>query len=136
MSDRAFLDTNVLIYALARNDSRATAAMALLAAGGVVSVQVLNEFVPVARRKLRMGWGDIIEAVSAVRALCTVVAPLTLATHDAAVRIAERYGFSFYDALIAAAAQLADCTLLYSEDFQDGQIIDGGLTVRNPFAAR
>src|SRR5207244_1109319 len=61
-------------------------------------------------------------------------APLTTDTHDAGLRIAAKYGFPFYDALIAAAALEAECTTLYSEDFQDGQVIEGRLTVRNPFA--
>ena len=133
MSDRVFLDTNVLIYALARDDSRAQTATDLLAAGGVISVQVLNEFVSVARRKLRMDWAEVIEAVNRIRTLCADVAPLTVATHDTALRLAARYGFGFYDAVIAASAQRAGCAVLYSEDFQDGQVIDGSLTVRNPF---
>jgi predicted nucleic acid-binding protein len=117
MSGRVFLDTNVLIYALAQDDRRAQVAADLLSAGGIVSVQVLNEFVSVARRKLRMDWRDVSDAVSRIRTLCHEVAPLTVATHDAALRIAGRYGFGFYDAVIAASAQLAMCTLLYSEDF-------------------
>jgi predicted nucleic acid-binding protein len=59
---------------------------------------------------------------------------LTIDTLDSGMRIAAKYGFQFYDALIAAAALAAECTTLYSEDFQDGQVIDGRLTVRNPFA--
>jgi predicted nucleic acid-binding protein len=58
---------------------------------------------------------------------------LTAETHDAGLRIASKYRFAFYDALIAAAALEADCTTLYSEDFQDGQVIEGTLIVRNPF---
>jgi len=68
-----------------------------------------------------------------IRTLCEQVAPLTVATHEAALRIAARYGFGFYDSVIVASAQLAKCSLLYSEDFQHGQSIDGKLTVRNPF---
>lgn len=70
-----------------------------------------------------------------MRAVCAIV-PLALETHDLGLQIAERYGFSIYDALIVAAALRAGCRTLYSEDLQDGQTIDGRLVVRNPFATR
>jgi hypothetical protein len=87
----------------------------------------------VARRKLGMGWDDVKDALAAVRILCPNPASLTVATHDAALKIAEMYGCGIYDALIAAAALEAKCTTLYSEDLQDGQLFEGRLTVRNPF---
>jgi predicted nucleic acid-binding protein len=133
MSAKAFFDTNVLVYALAENDPRSQKSEELLAGGGVVSVQVLNEFAAVARRKLGMEWNEVREALEAVRALCPNPVALTVATHDAALRIAESYGYGIYDALIAAAALQAKCATLYSEDFQDGQVIGGKLTIRNPF---
>ena len=133
MHDKAFFDTNVLIYAIAQNDPRSTRAEQLLASGGVVSVQVLNEFVSVARRKIRMPWKDVTEALDAIRILCPSPIPMTPDTHEAALRIAQQYGYGIYDALIAAAALEGDCTTLYSEDLQDGQVIDDKLTVRNPF---
>jgi predicted nucleic acid-binding protein len=134
MSDRAFLDTNVIIYAIAQNDPRADPAEALLAGGGVVSVQILNEFTAVARRKLDMSWDEVIEALAVIRTFCPRPVPITPDTHDAALRIAQRYGYGIYDALVAAAAIQAGCTILYSEDMQDRQVIDNQLTVRNPFA--
>jgi predicted nucleic acid-binding protein len=133
MSDRAFLDTNVLIYAIAQDDRRAPRAEELLAAGGILSVQVLNEFVFVARRKIRMPWKEVREALEAIRILCRSPVPITIDTHEAALRIAEEYGFGVYDALIAAAALKAKCVTLYSEDLQDGRIINDQLTIRNPF---
>ena len=54
--------------------------------------------------------------------------------HEAALKIAEQHGYGIYDALVVAAALEAECAILYSEDFQDGQTIDGRLTIRNPFA--
>lgn len=133
MSDKAFFDTNVLVYVVAQKDERTAKAESLVASGGVVSVQVLNELASVSHRKLRMSWEDIGDALDAIRVLCPSPVPLTTDTHDAGLRIASKYGFSFYDALIAAAALEAECTTLYSEDFQDGQMIEGRLTVRNPF---
>lgn len=133
MSDRAFFDTNVLVYVVGQKDERTANAEALVANGGVVSVQVLNELASVAHRKLGMSWDEIGETLAAIRVLCPSPTPLTIETHDAGVGIAEKYGFQFYDALIAASALEAECTTLYSEDFQDGQVIEGRLTVRNPF---
>ncbi|WP_225770734.1 PIN domain-containing protein [Inquilinus sp. Marseille-Q2685] len=132
MSAEVFLDTNILLYAIARDDPRAATAEALLAAGGMISVQVLNEFTSVARRKLGLSWDEVTEALSAIRALCAPAAPVTVETHEAALRIAERQGVNVYDALIIAAALQAKCRILYSEDMQDGHTIDG-LTIRNPF---
>ncbi len=130
----AFLDTNVLLYLLSSDAAKADRAEALAAAGGVISVQVLNEFVSVASRKLRMRMSEIREVLSAIRAVCSVE-PLSIETHDLGFDLAQRFGLTIYDALIVAAALLAKCRIVYSEDLQDGQVIEG-LTVRNPFAGR
>ncbi len=132
MSVKSFFDTNILVYAFAQNDPRAVAAEALLAGGGVVSVQVLNEFTAVAVRKLGMSWDEVLESLAAIRVLCPSSLPLTLATHEAGLRIARQYGYRIYDALIIAAALEAGCQVLLSEDLQHGQMIEG-LTIRNPF---
>ncbi len=133
MRAEAFFDTNVLIYAVAENERRAARAEELLASGGVLSVQILNEFTAVARRKLQMPWAEVAEAVEAFLVLCPSPISVTLETHTAARAIAEKMGCNIYDALVVAAALDAGCTTLYSEDFQDGQVIEGQLTVRNPF---
>lgn len=129
-----FFDTNVVLYLLSADTSKADRAEELVALRGTISVQVLNEFVAVASRKLHMQMIDVREALAGIRAVCAVV-PITIETHDRAVEIAERYGLSIYDALIAAAALLAGCKTLHSEDMQDGQVIERQLTIRNPFAA-
>jgi predicted nucleic acid-binding protein len=133
MPAKHFLDTNVLIYAVARNDPRASTAEALLASGSVVSIQSLKEFVSVARRKLGMSWKQVNQFLDLICILCPDPVPISLDTHKAAVAIAEKYGYSIYDALVASAALEAGCKTLYSEDLQDGQIINGQLTIRNPF---
>ncbi len=130
---KAFFDTNVLIYAVAQNDPRSAKAEALLARGGALSVQVLNEFASVARRKIHMSWNEVTEVLKAIRVLCPSPAPITVETHDAALAIAENYGYEIYDALIAASALEAGCIILYSEDMQHRQVLEGRLTVWNPF---
>jgi predicted nucleic acid-binding protein len=134
MSGKAFFDTNILVYVVGQEDQRTDAAEALLAGGGIVSVQVLNELANVSRKKLRMSWEEVDEALAAIRVLCPSPLPLTIDTHDAGRRIAVKYGYSMFDGLIAASALEAACDTLYSEDLQDGQVIEGRLTVRNPFA--
>jgi predicted nucleic acid-binding protein len=132
MSDKAFLGTNVVIYAFVSNDPRAEVAEKLLSSGGVVGVQVLNEFSAVARRKLCMTWDEVQGVLDDIRTLCARVIPITVELHEAALAVARCYGYRIYDALIVATAINAGCTTLYSEDMHDGQKIDG-LTIRNPF---
>lgn len=127
----AFLDTNILIHALVGAPPLAEAALALLEAGGTVSVQVLNECANTLRRKFSAGWPEIKLASERIRELCTVV-PVSEETHARGLDLAERYTFSTYDAMIVAAAQIAGCAVLYSEDMHDGLIIDR-LTIRNPY---
>ncbi len=129
MPAKAFFDTNVLLYAVAENDPRSAQAEELLAAGGVLSVQTLNEFVSVARRKILMSWSDVTEALDAFRVLCPSPLPITMEIHEAALKIA----YNIYDALVIAAALEAGCATLYSEDLHSGQMISGQLTIRNPF---
>ncbi len=129
-----FFDTNVVLYLLSADAAKADRAEELLAIGGTISVQVLNEFVAVASRKLRMPWIEIREVLAQIRAVCAVES-MTIETHEQALRIAERYGVSIYDALIVSAALLANCKTLHSEDMQDGQVIERQLTIRNPFAS-
>ncbi|MBN9561726.1 MAG: PIN domain-containing protein [Alphaproteobacteria bacterium] len=133
MSGKAFFDTNVLVYATAEHDARWPMATALLAGGGAISTQVLNEFASVARRKLKWSWPEIRDGLAGFQILCPNPLPLTVATHDAALVIAERDGVAFYDALIVASALEAGCSTLFTEDMQDGRRIAGRLTIRNPF---
>jgi predicted nucleic acid-binding protein len=133
MPAKDFLDTNVLIYAVAKNDARASQAEALLASGGVVSIQSLHEFVSVARRKLSMSWKEVNEFLDLICILCPNPVPISLDTHRGALAIAEKYGYSIYDALLVSAALNAGCRTLYSEDLQDGQVINRQLTIRDPF---
>ena len=118
MSGPIFLDTNVLISAALR---------------GVISVQVLNEFANVAHRTLRRPWPEIARALAAIRVFCPSPRPVTVGTHEAALAIAEQTGYQLFDTLIIAAALEAGCVTLFTEDLQDGQVIAGRLTIRNPF---
>ncbi len=128
-----FFDTNVLLYLLSDDHVKANAAETLIASGGIISVQVLNEFASVATRKLHMHIAEVREVLGTVRRLCTVRA-LSVESHDHGLEVADRYRLSVYDAMIVASAHQAGCKSLYTEDLQDGMAILG-LTIRNPFSA-
>ena len=132
--DTHFFDTNIALYLLSADPAKADRAEELLAEGGIISVQVLNEFAAVASRKLGMSWPEIREVLDQVRAV-SIVEPMSVETHERGLLVAERYGLSLYDALIVTAALLSGCSMLYSEDMQHGQIIEGQLTICNPFRA-
>lgn len=127
-----FLDSNVLIYLFSSDVSKADRAELLLADGGTVSVQVLNEVASVARRKAKLEFSALRDILGVVRATCSVKA-VDLETHELGLDIGERYRFSLHDGMIVAAALRAGCRILYSEDFQHEQSIGGSLVIRNPF---
>jgi len=129
---KPFFDTNVIVYAFQAGAHKQEAALSLLVGGGVTSVQALNEFASVARRKLGFGWTEIKEAVASICVLLPDPVPLRLQTHVRAVQMAERFNFSIYDGLIVAAALEAGCSVFYTEDMQHGRKIDG-LVINNPF---
>ena len=128
---RVFFDTNILLY-LIDTDAKAARAEALVKTGGVISVQVLNEFVAVARRRHSLTWDDIHDLLAGFRTQFQIET-LTIAVQERAVEIAATHRFHISDANILAAAELAGCRIVYSEDMQHGQRV-GGLTIVNPFA--
>jgi predicted nucleic acid-binding protein len=128
----SFIDTNVLVYIASSDPVKAEKAEALIARGGAISVQVLNELANVARRKMRMSWEDTHSFLSALRDLLTVH-PVTVEMHDTGLALAERYNLSTWDAMIAASALHAGCDTLWSEDMQHGMAFDGRLRIVNPF---
>jgi len=129
-----FFDTNVLLYLLSGDAAKADRVEALLAHGGTLSVQVLNEFAAVATRKLGMPLAEVREILGTLRRVCRVET-LSVQTHDRALDLLERYGYSIYDSLLLASALIAGGGRIYSEDFQHGQLIDRRLRIVNPFAA-
>lgn len=127
----AFLDTNILVYAQ-QTGPKAIISQDLIAQGGTISVQVLNELTNVLRKKDHRSWRDIELVLHDIDNALEPAVPLTAATSRAALALARDHGFSFYDALIIASATEAGCDVLYSEDLQHGRSI-GGLAIVNPF---
>ncbi len=127
-----FADTNVVLYLL-DTGPKADRAAQIMGQGPRISVQVLNEATVNCRRKARMTWDETAAFLEGIQELCRVE-PLTLQTHEVGRALAERYNLSVYDAIIAAAALIAGCTTLWSEDMHDGLLIESQLRIVSPFA--
>ncbi len=137
MSDKVFLDTNVLVYAFGMKkasipDTRSEIAQQIVIDRAVISVQVLNEFAQVCHRKVGLSWERIVASLQVIKELCGPAVPLTADLHEAAVELSRWHGFNIYDSLILAAAIKAGCTTVLTENMQYGQTI-GNLTIVNPF---
>uniref|UniRef100_UPI0035931CE8 PIN domain-containing protein n=1 Tax=Blastomonas sp. TaxID=1909299 RepID=UPI0035931CE8 len=117
-----FADTNVVLYLL-DDGPKADRAAGIMGQGPVISVQVLNEAMVNCRRKAKMSWDETGAFLDGIQALCRVE-PLTVQTHDVGRALAERYDLSIYDAIIVAAALLAGCTTLWSEDMHNGLLVE------------
>ena len=128
---KPFIDSNIVLYLLSGEAAKADRAEEILATGGVISVQVLNEVVSVCRRKLKMPWEEIDALLLAVKTFCDIQ-PLTVTSHEKAVEIAKRFQLSFYDANIVASVLLSGAEVLFSEDMHSGMLIDG-IRIQNPF---
>ena len=129
----SFFDTNLLLYLFSSSAKKADTVESLITEGGTISVQVLNEFAAVARRKLNMTIAEISETVDTLTQTLKVV-PLTLDMHRRGLEFTDRYGYSVYDAMILAAALDSGCTQLLTEDLQHQQRIESTLDIVNPFA--
>lgn len=127
-----FLDSNVLLYALGSEAPKRTRALALIAERPTVSTQVVNECSHVLRRKAGWAPAEVARELPILIGLMRVV-DVGMPHVREAWRIAERYGYGHFDSLIIASALAAGCQTLWTEDLQHGQIIDGALTLRNPF---
>lgn len=134
MSGKSFLDTNVLVYCYTETEPEKQAVAVALAEQSEtwVSTQVLQELANTLRKKFKISWSNIDATLQEVGQNLNLHTN-TYTTIIDATRIAERYGFSFYDCLIISSCLAIGCSVLYSEDLQPGQLIDGVLEIKNPF---
>lgn len=133
MTAKAFADTNIVIYAEGSDSHKAQLASAILESTPVISTQVVNETISALTRKYGFTLTEAHEVATSLLELCEVV-PVTADTIREAIRLAARYQLSHWDSVIVAAALLADCETLYSEDLQHEQLFENRLRVVNPFA--
>ena len=135
MTARVFADTNIAVYALDTDPQQQERAFSIMRRCPVISTQIVNEFVNVLTGKQRVPRDRVNRYACILLRRCEVVS-LTPRTVEKALFIGERYQCSHWDALVVAAALLAGCDTLYSEDLQDGQVFEGCLVVCNPFVTR
>jgi predicted nucleic acid-binding protein len=128
----SFFDSNVILYLASSDGAKVSRVEELLAEPGSISVQVLNECANVLRRKHDMPWPALRAFLLELREGLDVL-PVTIDIHEAGLRLAERYRLAIYDAMIVAAALSAECDTLWSEDMQDGLIVEKRLRIVNPF---
>ena len=134
MTERIFLDSNILIYSYSSTElKKRVAARALVSNNeSFISTQVLQELCNILLKKFGYGYN---EARNAIEENCNNNLLFTNRRETVlqACEIASRYKFSFYDSLIVSAALQCECEILFTEDMQDGQVIDGKLLLKNPF---
>ena len=132
MTARFFIDSNIVIYSESADGEKTAKALALVEGSPVISTQVINESISVLVRKYAFSLTEAYEVAESVMSLCEV-APVDVAVVSAAMRLGKSHSLSHWDALIVAAALLAGCGTLYTEDMQHEQVLDGRLKVINPF---
>ena len=132
LAEKFFLDSNVMIYAYFKQDGKKQhISKQLISQNATISTQVLQELSNTLHRKIKVDYS----IVRLILQECLKNCDLKTNTSDTvfkALDIAEKYGFSFYDSLIVAAALESKCKILYSEDMQHNQQIEN-LTIKNPF---
>lgn len=134
MNDKYFFDSNIIVYLYSEDepDKQSIAKALLKKSQPIISTQVLSELANVLRKKFKCEYTEIAAVIAQVRVACQV-ATITPDTIENALTLAEKYHYSFYDSQIIAVALAENCTTLYSEDLQHGQVIESTLTIQNPF---
>lgn len=146
MNDRIFIDTNIFIYALTEPKEKdqkqaqfkRSKALTLLTKCYneeriVVSVQVLNELHLNMVRKFKIDDTTVYKTLQENLFAIASVENLTIQTYTKAFQIRKKYNISYWDSLVVASALESGCVKLYSEDMQDGLVVEGRLVIVNPF---
>jgi len=135
MKDKTFLDTNIIIYSQRSDDlAKKSISQKLIQNGGfAVSTQSFNELCNVLIRKYKIDADRIFEIIYVISELAQEVFIINENTILNALNVHKTYKYSYYDSLIIASSLECKCKYLFSEDMNDGQTIDGGLTIINPF---
>lgn len=134
MSDRFFIDSNILVYTFFSNDAPFKSAIGkkLLLKYALISPQVIFECINVARKKLKLPPSIYLQIVRSIIDTCEVVEENALVV-ETAINLLEKYSLQPFDAKIVATALHHDCNILYSEDMQHDLLIDNKLKIINPF---
>ena len=132
MTDKPTLDTNVLIYAFGKHDDkRKHVAKEIISACNIISLQVVNETSYVLLRKFNFKEPELNTVIGFIKQKF-IISDLNIHILDQTIKIATRYSFSFRDSMMVASAIDNHCSILYTEDLQHEQIIEGCLQIINP----
>ena len=134
MPDNFFIDSNICLYILDKENPKFFKAKALLEYKPIISTQVIAENINVCLKKYKKTRSFALAHANSLREACNVQG-ITNQTLTTALFIFERYGYSIFDSLIIASALEAKCNTLYTEDLHQGQLIIGKLKLVNPFIA-
>lgn len=134
MKDKVFLDTNVFVYTQSATEQRKREISldVIYKYDCYVSTQVLSEVCNVLTKKLKMKVDDVKEIISSINDNCNVQV-VTYQTVAKALDLKDRFGFSYYDSLILSSALESECRCVFTEDLNDGQVIEGSLKIENIF---
>ncbi|MGI4897014.1 MAG: PIN domain-containing protein [Janthinobacterium lividum] len=134
MNDKIFLDSNILVYTYSNTEleKQVTARKLVAENNTFISTQVLQELCNIITRKFKFSYSEALKVIEEC-SLNSIVYVNSESTIRHACHIAERYGYSFYDCMILSSALESNCTVLYSEDLHNGQVIDNKLIIKNPF---
>ncbi|WP_409021346.1 PIN domain-containing protein [Dyadobacter sp. CY261] len=127
------LDTNVLVYLYdASQHEKRHLSEIILSSNPVISTQVVSEFINVTKRNLKLPKKDLLHKCNQVFSRCEIVS-VDQKMLDNALYLVKKYDFQIFDSIIISSTLAAGCRTLYSEDFQHNQVIEGKLTIINPF---
>jgi predicted nucleic acid-binding protein len=135
MNGNVFIDSNVLVYCYSKTErEKQQKAFYIIDSNPFlfISSQVIQEFCNIAHKKLFLQEGDLHNAILEIESVFSIYNN-TVDTVKRANSIKYKYNYSFYDSLILAAALECNCHILFSEDMQEGQVIENKLRIINPF---
>jgi len=135
MSVRAFIDTNIFIYLYSAKEpkKRNICIDELDKHERVASIQILNETANVFRKKFNWSAEKIQVHLDNIEKFC-LINRVERTTIDSALKLSEKYKYSYYDCLMLASALESGCDIILSEDMSDGQMIESKLKIVNPFS--
>ena len=136
MSDKIFIDTNVLIYAFSEDEptkqQKALNLIDAVACDAIISNQVINELANIFLKKFKLPIEQVEDSFLELDSLLNIVS-FDMSTQIRALRLKQRYNLQYFDSLIISTALENKCNILYSEDMQHELIIDNRLKIINPF---
>ena len=136
MNKRIAVDTNILLYTHFEEDiTKTKIALDILDLSPMISSQVVSEYINVLKRQLNLSKREIIEICTVNFEAC-LFHGVNFETLQKAKKLIDKYDFQIFDSLIVASALESNCDILYSEDMQNGLVVEKQLVIVNPFVVK